>query len=207
MTNLEQNPKISVIIPVYNVEKFLAKCMSSLVHQTIQVPYEIIAVNDGSPDNCLEILREFEQAYDFVTIINQPNMGMSTARNAGMKIARGAYWCFVDSDDYVTPDYLEELYKAVTENDADIACCYYYYRYVKSGLTYEYPVRCHGVFNNEQAMHKLLHDLQIQSLVWNKIYKSSLFTDYNITFPVMAFEDMAIANRIFCSCKKGCGDR
>lgn len=202
MANFEQTPKISVIVPVYNVHKFVGKCISSLVHQTIQEPYEIIAVNDGSLDNCLEILRQFEESYDCVKVIDQVNKGMSMARNAGMKMARGEYLCFVDSDDYVTPNFLEELYKAVTENDADIACCYYYYHYVESGLTYEYPARCHGVFNKEEAMNKLLRDLQIQSLVWNKIYKRSLFTDYNITFPVMAFEDMAIANRVFAHAER-----
>jgi glycosyltransferase involved in cell wall biosynthesis len=202
MANLEQTPKISIVIPVYNVEKFVGKCLSSLVHQTIQEPYEIIAVNDGSLDNSLEILRQFEESYDFVKIIDQKNKGMSMARNAGLAVAQGEYLCLVDSDDYVAPNYLEELYNAVTQNNADIACCYYNFHFIDSGFTFEYPFRCSGIFSKEQAMNKLLRDMQIQSLVWNKIYKRELFAKNNITFTSMAFEDMIFANKIFLNAEK-----
>ena len=201
LPNGAHNPQISVIIPVYNVDRFLRRCLNTLVHQTYR-DFEIIAVNDGSPDHCPEILHEFEQQYDFITVIDQENQGMSKARNAGMKIARGEYLCFVDSDDYVSPRYLEELHWAITSNKADIACCYYYYHFVESDLLYKYPFRCEGVFSKGEAMKKLLRDTQIQSLVWNKIYKRSIFTENNITFPTMAFEDMAVANKIFAHADK-----
>ena len=187
---------ISVVIPVYNVDKYVGKCLSSLVEQTYR-DFEIIAVNDGSQDNSLEILRHFEHRYDFVTVIDKENGGMSSARNAGMEIARGEYIAFVDSDDFVAPTYLEELYNACVENGADISCCYYYYRFVENDFLFEYPFRCHGVYGNQEAMNKLLRDVQIQSLVWNKLYRRSLFADHGITFPAMCFEDMAIANRVF----------
>jgi len=196
-----KDPKISVVIPVYNVEPFVGKCLSTLVHQTFQ-DFEIIAVNDGSKDGSLAILREFERNYVNMVVIDQPNAGMSMARNRGMEAARGEYLCFVDSDDYVSPYFLEELYRAVSENGADIACCYYYYHFVRSDVLYKYPFRCHGVFSRDVAMNKLLHDTQIQSLVWNKIYKRSLFTDYGITFPTMAFEDLATANKLFSHANK-----
>lgn len=189
-------PTVSIVIPVYNVEKFLRRCLTSLVEQTFQ-DREIIAVNDGSLDHSLEILREFEQKYDFITVIDQKNAGMSKARNRGLSLARGEYICFIDSDDYVAPDFLERLHHACTENNAQIACCYYYYQYDSSGFTFEYPFRCEGVFTREEALNKLLHDTQIQSLVWNKMYKRSLFADHDISFPSIAFEDMATANRIF----------
>lgn len=189
-------PTISIIIPVYNVEKYLRKCLTSLVEQTFQ-DREIIAVNDGSLDHSLDILREFEQKYDFITVVDQENRGMSKARNRGLSLARGEYICFIDSDDYVAPNFLERLYNACIENDAQISCCYYYYLYPDSGFTFEYPFRCNGVLTREEAMNKLLRDMQIQSLVWNKMYKRSLFTDYDITFPSIAFEDMATANRVF----------
>ncbi|WP_101698465.1 glycosyltransferase [Clostridium minihomine] len=196
-----KDPKISIIIPVYNVEPFVGKCLSTLVHQTFQ-DFEIIAVNDGSKDGSLEILRYFERKYSHITVIDQPNAGMSMARNRGMEQARGEYLCFVDSDDYVSPYFLEELYRAVTTYQADIACCYYYYHFVRSDVLYKYPFRCHGVFDRDTAMNKLLHDTQIQSLVWNKIYKRSLFTEHGITFPTMAFEDLATANRLFSHANK-----
>ena len=104
-------PTVSIIIPVYNVEKFLRKCLTSLVEQTFQ-DREIIAVNDGSTDHSLDILREFEQKYDFITVIDQKNRGMSKARNRGLSLARGEYICFIDSDDYVAPNFLERLYNA-----------------------------------------------------------------------------------------------
>ncbi len=201
MPNTVKNPEISIVIPVYNVERFLRKCLETLEAQTFQ-SFEIIAVNDGSPDGCLKILQEFEAKYDNITVLSQKNQGMSAARNTGMAVARGKYLCFVDSDDYVAPNYLEELYNAITQNDADIACCYYYYHFVNSDVLYKYPFRCEGVYSRGEALNKLLHDTQIQSLVWNKIYRRSIFTENNITFPSMAFEDMATANRIFANAEK-----
>lgn len=188
-------------MPVYNVEKFIGKCLSSLVDQTF-TDFEIIAVNDGSTDDCLDILNRYKERYSFITVINQQNGGLSQARNAGLKVARGEYLCFVDSDDYVAPTYLEELYNACVNNGCDIACCYYYFRFVENGFLFEYPFRCKGVFSRTEAMNKLLRDIQIQSLMWNKLYKRSLFADYDIQFPNMCFEDVAIANRVFNHAEK-----
>lgn len=168
----------------------------SLINQTF-TDFEIIAVNDGSKDESLDILRRFEEKYHFITVINQKNSGIAPTRNIGLARARGEYVCFVDSDDYVAPTYLEELYNACVENDCPISCCYYYFRFVENDFIFEYPFRCHGVFTRVEAMNKLLRDVQIQSLLWNKMYKRSLFTDYEITFPSMCFEDMAIANKLF----------
>ena len=196
LTENSLRPEISVIIPVYNVEKFVGKCLSSLVQQTFR-DFEVIAVNDVSTDDSLMILRHFAEKYGFIRVIDQKNAGMSKARNAGMAAARGRYFSFVDSDDYVAPTFLEELYRACIVYDADIACCYYYYHYIESNILFEYPFRCKGVFSHAEAMDKVLRDMQIQSLVWNKLYRRELFTDYGITFPTMAFEDMATANRIF----------
>ncbi|MBW7573099.1 glycosyltransferase family 2 protein [Caproiciproducens faecalis] len=191
-------PKISIIIPVYNVEKYIGKCLSSLVSQTF-TDFEIIAVNDGSKDDSLGILQRFEERYDFIKVINQKNGGIANARNNGLAVARGEYVCFVDSDDYVSPTYLEELYNACVDTGSDISCCYYYFHFVENNFLFEYPFRCRGIFKPSDAMKKLLRDVEIQSLVWNKMYKRTLFTDYDIKFPTMCFEDMAVANRIFAN--------
>ncbi|WP_312695023.1 glycosyltransferase family 2 protein [Caproiciproducens sp.] len=198
MPEKETAPKISIIIPVYNVEKYVGKCLSSLVDQTF-TDFEIITVNDGSKDDSLDILRRFEERYDFVKVIDQKNGGIANARNNGLAAARGEYVCFVDSDDYVGPTYLEELYNACVDTGSDISCCYYYFHFVENNFLFEYPFRCRGIFKPEEAMKKLLRDVQIQSLVWNKMYKRSLFTDYDIKFPTMCFEDMAIANKVFAN--------
>ena len=201
LTEETHTPVISVVIPVYNVEKYVGKCLSSLMEQTFR-DFEIIAVNDGSTDSSPEILRHFERKYGNVTVVDQNNAGMSAARNAGMRLARGEYLAFVDSDDYVAPTYLEELHDACVQFDADISCCYYYYHFIENDFLFEYPFRCKGVFNRAQAMNKLLRDVQIQSLVWNKLYRRSLFADYHITFPSMCFEDMATANKVFAHAQR-----
>ena len=164
--------------------------------------FHLIAVNDGSTDNCPQILNEFAAKYHNITVINQPNAGMSVARNTALALAKSEYICFVDSDDYLAPTFLQELYTAVTVNNADIACCYYYYHFVESDILYKYPFRTSGIFNKEEALKRLLKDVQIQSLAWNKIYKRTLFTENNITFPSMAFEDMAIAHKLFSHAEK-----
>ena len=99
-------PAISVIVPVYNVAAYVGECLSSLVHQTF-TDFEIIAVNDGSTDGSLAILREFESSYPFIRVIDQPNAGVSAARKAGLALAQGKYVTFVDSDDSVATTYLE----------------------------------------------------------------------------------------------------
>ncbi len=201
MTENRENPKISIVIPAYNVERYIGKCVTSLIEQTF-TDFEIIAVNDGSSDNTLEILRHFESRYPFFTVIDQKNSGISQTRNAGLARARGEYICFIDSDDFVAPTYLSELYSACVETGAEISCCYYYFRFVENDFLFEYPFRCHGILTRAEAMNKLIRDVQIQSLVWNKMYKRSLFTDNDIKFPSMCFEDMAVANKVFSHTNK-----
>lgn len=196
LTENSRSPMISVIVPVYNVEKYVGKCLSSLVEQTYS-DFEIIAVNDGSSDNSLDILRHFEAKYDFIKVINQENRGVSAARNTAIKAACGTYIAMVDSDDYVLPTYLEELYNACAESGADIACCYYHIHYIDNDFSFEYPFRCRGILTREQAVNKLIRDIQIQSFLWNKLFKRNLFTDYGINFPTMCFEDMAVLNKVF----------
>ncbi len=115
--------KISVVVPVYNVEKYLDKCLDSLVNQTYK-NLEIIIVNDCTKDNSEKIINEYKSKYkNIVYIKNEKNSGLSFSRNAGMKKATGDYIGFIDSDDYVGYDYYESLYKTITENKADIAIC------------------------------------------------------------------------------------
>ena len=198
---MEKTPKISVIIPVYNVEKYLGKCLSSLMEQTFR-DFEVIAVNDGSTDGSLEILRRFEAEYSNLVVLDQKNGGVSSARNKAMEQARGEYLCFVDSDDFVAPSYLQRLYELCTENQADIACCSYYFRFVEWDFLIQYPFRCKGVYTRKQAIKRLLHDCSLQSLLWNKIYKRSLFVESGVQFPKMCFEDLAVLNRVVA-----CADR
>ena len=107
----ENNIKVSIIVPVYNVEKYLAQCLDSLINQTLK-EIEIICVNDGSKDNSAKILTAYAQKYVRIKIINQTNQGLSAARNNGISVATGEYIGFVDSDDWVDIDFYKKLYSA-----------------------------------------------------------------------------------------------
>jgi glycosyltransferase involved in cell wall biosynthesis len=108
-------PKVSIVIPVYNVEKYLRQCLDSVVNQTLK-DIEIICVNDGSTDNSLQILEEYANKDDRIKIINKDNGGLSSARNAGLEIATGVYIGFVDSDDYIEIETYNEAYKLTSNN-------------------------------------------------------------------------------------------
>ena len=115
-----KKPLISVIVPVYNVEKYLPKCLDSLLAQTWQ-ELEIIVVDDGSPDNSWDIMQEYARRDSRVRPIRQKNGGLSAARNAGVEAARGEWIGFLDSDDYVAPEMYERLYRAAAEQGAQMA--------------------------------------------------------------------------------------
>ena len=124
-TRIKKRPKVSVIVPVYKVEPWLRECMDSLVNQTLQ-EIEIIAVDDGSPDNCGKILDEYADKYkEKVKVIHQQNGGVSRARNAGLDIAKGEYITFADSDDYLDLRAYEFMYKYAKNDDIDILHCDY----------------------------------------------------------------------------------
>ena len=115
-------PKISVIIPVYNTEKYLSRCLDSIVNQTYK-NLEIICINDGSTDNSLEILKKYAKKDKRIKVLTQVHAGQSVARNYGLKKVSGYYIGFIDSDDYIDLNYYECLYNLIKENNADIAMC------------------------------------------------------------------------------------
>ena len=189
-------PKITIILPVYNVAEFLPRCLASIDGQTFR-DFCVIAVNDGSTDNCPQILRDFAADHPYCTVVDQENQGLAQARNAGLALAKTEFVSFIDSDDFVESTFLEELYNACVQNDADIACCFHYYYYAESDRRVAHPFRCGGVYSRDEALEKLLQDLQLQSYAWNKLYRRRLFADNGITYPTMAFEDMATTLRLF----------
>ncbi|MDQ1143763.1 glycosyltransferase involved in cell wall biosynthesis [Bacillus sp. SORGH_AS 510] len=112
--------KVSVIVPIYNVEKFLSKCIETIINQSYK-NLEIILVDDGSPDRSGEICDEYAAKDKRIKVIHQKNSGVSSARNAGINAATGDYVCFADGDDYLMPDYVEYLMDLAVRNDADIS--------------------------------------------------------------------------------------
>lgn len=118
-----QNEKISVIIPIYNVEAFLERCLNTVCGQSYK-NLEIILVDDGSSDNCLKICKEFADKDDRIKVIHQSNQGVSAARNTGLDMATGDYIAFVDSDDYIHTEMYERLYSLLKKYDADMSACF-----------------------------------------------------------------------------------
>ena len=114
------NPKVSIVVPMYGVEKYLEKCVNSLIHQTLK-DIEIILVDDGSPDKCGEIAEQYAKNDARIKVIHQKNAGLGPARNTGMEVAVGEYIGFVDSDDWVNETMFEHLYNAALKGNADIA--------------------------------------------------------------------------------------
>ena len=111
--------KISVVIPVYNTQNYLNECIDSVLNQSFK-DFEIICINDGSTDNSLSILSDYEVSDERIKVISQQNRGLGASRNEGLKLAQGEYVLFLDSDDYLTPDALEKLYNQAYANDLDL---------------------------------------------------------------------------------------
>lgn len=179
--------KISVIIPVYNTEKFLKRCIESVINQTLK-DIEIIIINDGSTDKSLEIIKKIKKIENRIKILDEKNEGSSSARNKGLKIAFGKYVCFVDSDDYLEENtMLEELYNRCERNNLDI-CVFDYYN--DFGVRKEY-------INNLESQENVLIDREeyIKGLISNKsgisvclkFIKRELFIKNDIIFPKNAF--------------------
>ena len=114
--------KISIIIPMYNAEKYIARCLESVINQSFN-DIEIIIVNDGSTDKSLEICRKYAEVDERIVILNKENNGVSVARNQGMNVATGEYVMFVDSDDWIDESMCQDLYKRISECNADICFC------------------------------------------------------------------------------------
>ena len=185
-------PKVSVIVPIWNVEKYLPKCLDSLVNQTLK-DIEIICINDGSPDNCLNILKEYQAKDDRIVIIDQKNGGLANARNSGLKIAKGEYIMFCDSDDYYDITMCEKMFNAIVENDCDTVICkvnsLYFANFDKKEDDENWY--CKFKFSGKQNISDYVIMYTIQSSVV-KIYKKSIIDKYNIRFPDKLFyEDNA----------------
>ncbi len=168
---------ISVIIPVYNVEDYIERCLKSVINQTYK-HLEIIVVDDESPDNSLNIAKKIAENDKRIKFFHKKNGGLSDARNYGLARAKGKYICFVDSDDYIENEFVEKLYEAIRKNQCDISIC-----------------NIKRVYDNHTSID-FIDDIKaklcIRPAAWNKMYKKELFENNNITFPVGKwYEDLA----------------
>lgn len=173
------NSKISVIVPIYNVEKYLFKCINSIINQTY-TNLEIILVDDGSTDNCGVISDDYSSKDSRIKVIHKENGGLSDARNVGLDVATGDYVSFIDSDDYINKEFYETLKNLIVKYNADIAQCEFveiYEDYVKKNNKYKpYIDENISIFTNNEALNSLYSkNGAITGVVWNKLYKKDLF--------------------------------
>lgn len=167
-------PTISVVVPVYNIEEEIPKCLLSILLQKF-TDFEIIAVDDGSTDKSGSILNEFAKKYKQIRVFHTKNKGLSAARNLGISKARGKYIAFVDGDDFLDPDFLAKLYQSVVDNDSEIAISGYTNFYNEETSDFV-PKKL--VISGEEAVIRLLtRQENIEILAWNKLYLKSLFRE------------------------------
>lgn len=189
-------PKISVILPAYNAEKYVSKTLESLLTQTLKET-EFICVNDGSKDGTLKVLKEFEQNDERIKIIDKKNEGVWKARMDGIKAATGQYIAFIDADDYVENVFLEELYKSITKNNADIAVCGFRRIDEKTGkvLSQEMKYEENKIIEKEKNFEEVI---SINTALWNKLYKTEILKNLNdLSNPPRILEDMMFLSMVY----------
>lgn len=183
---------ISIIVPVYKVEKYLRTCVDSLLSQTIQ-DIEIILIDDGSPDRSGAICDDYRKNDPRVKVIHTANHGLSAARNLGLQTARGQYIAFVDSDDWVEPDMYEHLLTLLEENNADISACAVSNEF--HNKTVKRTEVVDAVYTGSNALDALISG-NICNAVWNKLFKRECWE--SITFPEgIIYEDIATLYKMY----------
>lgn len=184
---------ITVVVPIYKVEDCLTICIDSILSQTYR-NLEIILVDDGSPDNCSKICDEYEKKDKRVKVIHKENGGLSDARNAGMKIATGKYITFIDSDDYVSNDYVEYLYNLLKKYNVKLSICDFKKVWKETDITAKEETKIE-VLNSEKAFKNLLFSQGIDISAWAKLYQIDLWENYE--FPKgKCYEDSAIIYKL-----------
>ena len=170
------NPLISVIIPIYNVEKYLARCVDSIVNQTYK-NLEIILVDDGSPDRCPQMCDDYAEKDSRIKVVHKKNGGLSDARNAGIAVATGEYISFIDSDDYVSDDFFECLLDVINKENSDIAECSVVKFYEDNRFDEFSDDLSVKTYDTQDAMSALIAENPFHQHVWNKLYKTELVKD------------------------------
>lgn len=207
-------PKVSIIVPIYNVEKYLDRCMESLLNQTLK-DIEIIMVDDGSPDNCPKMCDEYASKDNRVKVIHKKNAGLGYARNSGLEKATGEYVAFVDSDDYVEMDAYEALLKSAIEYQADAVFAGFKTETTPGNWVIEKEADTALVLSQKESYLYMLNmvanlpgvkeERATSMSVWHSIYKKSIIDNFNLRFPSereVVCEDIPFQVDFFLKCKK-----
>lgn len=198
--DLYNEPMISVIVPVYNVEKYIRKCIESIIKQTYH-NLEIILVDDGSTDNSGMICDDYAKRDKRIQVIHKKNEGLSDARNSGIKICKGDYIGFIDGDDWIAKDMYEFLYQTLTKYHADVAVCGHYLEGDDGVYDSENAEGGLKVYNSREAVCAVVKDKEIHSYAWDKLYKKELFD--GIRYPSGRYvQDIFTTYRVFINANK-----
>lgn len=197
-------PKVSVLVPVYNVEKYLKQCLDSIIKQTLK-DIEIICINDGSTDSSLSILEEFAKNDNRIKIINKENSGYGASMNMGLDLAIGEYIGIIESDDFTDEKMFEDLYDLAVKNNADIVKSDFYYHFSNENIS-----RKAGKILSKNKAFSIKDDtsaLKILPTIWSAVYKRSFLNENNIRFletkgasyqdTSFAFKTLACAEKIY----------
>lgn len=194
------NTKVSLIVPAFNIEKYIVRCLNSVVDQTYQ-NLEIIVVNDGSTDQTLSKINDFAKKDARIKIINQKNQGLSEARNNGIKKATGKYIALIDGDDEIAPDFIKKLYFALTKTDSDIAVCGY--RIISKHAQRSFSPISNQTTGPNAAVRLLTKQQNYDVIVCNKLYKRELFKYINYP-PRQIHEDNLTTYKLYATAKYVC---
>lgn len=202
MNSHEDTPLISIIVPVYKVEKYIARCVDSIIAQVFS-NLEIILVDDGSPDNCGEICDSYAKRDKRIIVIHKENGGLSDARNIALKKCNGAFVAFVDSDDWISKHYVDNLYNAIKRDHANISISGFKNvddRQVVD-LTGSANLEEYELLNTEMCLKKMLYQKGVETSAWGKLYERKIFE--NLEYPVgKLYEDIPVTTMAFRKSEK-----
>ena len=194
---MSENPLISIILPIYNIEKYLHKCIETVLNQTYK-NLEILMIDDGSQDNCGNICDAYAKKDVRIVVYHKENGGLSDARNYGIKKARGEFITCIDPDDYVDIDYVEYLYHILVKHDSKMSLCQHRVHY-NNGYLKENGSQGDELIGSETCLEKMLYNDEIDTSAWAKLYHCSLFL--NTTYPKgRIFEDIGTTYALMMQC-------
>ena len=175
---MNKSPKISIIVPIYKIERYLRQCIDSILTQTF-TDYELLLIDDGSPDGCPAICDKYAEKDERIRVIHKPNGGLTSARNEGVENTKGEWIMHIDGDDWVEPTYIEELYNAAINNDADIAICGFRFAFEDGTYIEEHPT----VWDNNKSDSVNRYIASVWTTAWGSIHKSSIYKDKGVRSP------------------------
>lgn len=200
---MNKEPMVSVIVPIYNVEKYLKRCIDSILNQTYK-NLEIILVDDGSPDKCPQICDEYAKEDDRIIVIHNKNGGVSSARNAGLDIARGKYIGFVDPDDYINYDMYSAMVNEMDNFACDAVICGFCQVSEKENKIIRKESLQSKVLSVEECFKELFSfsGLDIKPVVWNKLFKRDIISDLRFCEYIEISEDLLFCVEYLLRCDK-----